>query len=312
MTDFLQTTESVITIAAVYLLVGLGWNLVYNASGYLNLAIGGFYILGAIFSYKIQTRLGIHEPILVGVLTVGAVGVLGYVSERLLLRPLKQMGLPPLIVTIGLSLILLQLAFELSPSLVIRPEEAIGGEVTPFGVHIPAQALLVWATAAIATAAVFLFFRRTDTGRAMRAGADNRTAAQTLGLRVASFGTIAFTASAMLAAIAGFVIAPTQGSAYNSGDLIAIKAFMAVSIVGLGRNGGAVFGALLVAGVQVYVARYVSQDLSDVIVLVAFVGVLYVYAARQDGGILPARWRLRRRGPRPVRAAGAGAVAEQT
>jgi branched-chain amino acid transport system permease protein len=303
MTDFFQTTEGVVTSAAVFLLVGLGWNLVYNASGYLNLAIGQFYILGAIFSYKLESSAGIHSIILVGIITILGVGVIGYVSERLLLRPLKTMGVPPLIVTIGLNLVLLEAALKLSPSLVIRPDTFIDHDFTIGGVHITAQELIVWGTAAIVTIALFVFFGRTDTGRAMRACSDNRGAAQTLGLRVASYGTIAFTASAILAALAGFVIAPTQGSAYNSGDLIAIKAFMAVSIVGLGRNGGAVFGAFLVAGVQGYVARYISQDLSDVIVLAAFVVVLYVYAARQDGGVLPTWLRLRRRPARPVAAA---------
>jgi branched-chain amino acid transport system permease protein len=300
MTDFLQTTEAVITIAAVYLLVGLGWNLVYNASGYLNLAIGQFYILGAIFSYKLESSAGIGNVILVGIITIVGLGIIGYVSERLLLRPLKSMGVPPLIVTIGLNLVLLEVALKLSPALVIRPDTFIDGEIVPFGVHISAQELIVWFTAAVVAIGLFVFFRRTDTGRAMRACSDNRGAAQTLGLRVASYGTIAFTASAVLAGLAGFVIAPTQGSAYNSGDIIAIKAFMAVSIVGLGRNGGAVIGAFLVAAVQGYVARYVSQDLSDVIVLVAFIAVLYVYAAKQDGGVLPTWLRLRRRPPRPA------------
>jgi branched-chain amino acid transport system permease protein len=303
MTDFLQTTEAVITVAAIYLLVGLGWNLVYNACGYLNLAIGQFYILGAIFSFKLETSIGIHSPVLAAILSVAGVGVLGYVCERLLLRPLKVMGVPPLIVTLGISLVLLQLALELSPSLVIRPDEFVSGEISPFGVHVTAQELVVWASAALVTTGLFVFFRRTDAGRAMRACADNRRAAHMLGLRVASYGTIAFTVAAMIAAIAGCVIAPTQGSAYNSGEIIAIKSFMAVSIVGLGRNGGAVFGAFLVAAVQGYVARYISQDLSDVIVLVAFIVVLYVYAARQDGGILPNWLRLRRRPPRPVAAA---------
>lgn len=308
MTDFLQTTEAVVTVAAVYLLVGLGWNLVYNASGYLNLAIGQFYILGAIFSYKLESSVGIHSIILVGLITLVGVGLIGYVSERLLLRPLKTMGVPPLIVTIGLNLVLLEVALKLSPSLVIRPDTFIDGDIAPFGVHITAQELIVWATAAIVAIAVFWFFKSTDTGRAMRASSDNRGAAQMLGLRVASYGTIAFTASAILAALAGFVIAPTQGSAYNSGDIIAIKAFMAVSIVGLGRNGGAVLGAFLVAGIQGYVARYISQDLSDVIVLAAFVVVLYVYAARQDGGVMPTWLRLRRRPPRPSAAAAATAT----
>jgi branched-chain amino acid transport system permease protein len=296
MIDFFQTTEGVITAASVYLLVGLSWNLVFNACGYLNLALGQFYILGAIFSFKLESSWGIHSPFLVGPMIAIAVGFLGFISERFLLRPLKDRGLSPLIVTIGINLMLLQLAKSLSPGLVIRPDNFVDGQISPGGVHISYQELIVWGTAIVLSAALFLFFKRTDLGRSMRASVDNRNAANTLGLRVATYATVAFTVSAMIAAIAAFVVAPTQGSAYNSGDLIAIKAFMAVSIVGIGRNGGAVFGALLVAGAQGYIARYVNADISDIIVLIGFLIVLYVYVVRSSGDLRLPRW-LRVRKP---------------
>jgi branched-chain amino acid transport system permease protein len=209
---------------------------------------------------------------------------------------LKDRGLSPLIVTIGINLMLLQLAKSLSPGLVIRPDTFVDGQISPGGVHISYQELIVWGTAIVLSAALFLFFKRTDLGRSMRASVDNRGAANALGLRVATYATVAFTVSAMIAAIAAFVVAPTQGSAYNSGDLIAIKAFMAVSIVGIGRNGGAVFGALLVAGAQGYLARYVNADISDIIVLIGFLIVLYVYVVRSSGDTLLPRW-LRVRKP---------------
>jgi branched-chain amino acid transport system permease protein len=296
MVDFFQTTEGVITAASVYLLVGLSWNLVFNACGYLNIALGQFYILGAIFSYKLESSWGIHSPFLVGPLAVIGVGILGFISERFLLRPLKDRALSPLIVTIGISLVLLQLAKSLSPGLVIRPDTFINGGISPGGVHIAYQELIVWGTAIVVATALFVFFKRTDLGRSMRASVDNRHAANVLGLRVATYATLAFTVSAMIAALAAFVVAPTQGLAYNSGDLIAIKAFMAVSIVGIGRNGGAVFGALLVAGAQSYIARYVNADVADVIVLAGFLVVLYVYVVRSSGDTLLPRW-LRIRKP---------------
>ena len=302
MIDFFQTTEGVITAASVYLLVGLSWNLVFNACGYLNLALGQFYILGAIFSFKLETSWGIHSPFLVGPMIAIAVGFLGFISERFLLRPLKDRGLSPLIVTIGINLMLLQLAKSLSPGLVIRPDTFVDGQISPGGVHISYQELIVWGTAIVLSAALFLFFKRTDLGRSMRASVDNRTAANALGLRVATYATVAFTVSAMIAAIAAFVVAPTQGSAYNSGDLIAIKAFMAVSIVGIGRNGGAVFGALLVAGAQGYLARYVNADISDIIVLIGFLIVLYIYVVRSSGDLRLPRW-LRVRKPTAPEAA---------
>ena len=297
MTDFLQTTEGVVTAASIYLLVGLGWNLVYNTCGYLNIAIGQFYILGAVFSWKIEQSWGIHSPFALVFLVCAGAGFLGFVSERLLLRRLKGHGLNALIVTIGINLMLLQLAKGLSPATVIRPDTFVNGGIAPGGVHIAYQELIVWGTALTVTSALFVFFGRTDLGRTMRASTDNRPAALTLGIKVPTLATIAFTASAILAALAAFVVAPTQGSAYNSGDLIAIKAFMAVSIVGLGRNGGAVFGAFIVAAAEGYVARYWSPDYSDIVVLVGFLVVLYTYAVRSTGGRFLPVWArgLRRR-----------------
>jgi branched-chain amino acid transport system permease protein len=297
-TDFFQTTEGVVTAASIYLLVGLGWNLVYNTCGYLNLAIGQFYILGAVFSWKIETSWGIHSPFLLLVMVCFGAGVLGFLSERIVLRPLKGHALNALIVTIGINLMLLQLAKALSPATVIRPDTFINGKISPGGVHISYQELIVWGTALAVTAGLFTFFGRTDLGRTMRACTDNRPAALTLGIKVPALATIAFTASAILAALAAFVVSPTQGSAYNSGDLIAIKSFMAVSIVGLGRNGGAVFGAFLVAAAEGYVARYWNPDYSDIVVLVGFLIVLYTYAVRSTGGrFLPAWARGLRRRP---------------
>jgi branched-chain amino acid transport system permease protein len=301
-TSFLQATEGIITAASIYLLIGLGWNLVYNTCGYLNLAIGNFYILGAVLSWKFEQSLEITSIPVVFLMVVVSAGILGFVSERLLLRRLKGHGLNALIVTLGINLMLLQLAQVLSPATVIRPNLFVFGIVRPFGVFVEYQELIVWGTALLVTVGLFGFFTLTDLGRTMRACTDNRDAAETLGIKVPMFATIAFTASAVVAALASFVVSPTQGSAYNSGDLIAIKSFMAVSIVGIGRNGGAVFGAFLVAGIEGYVARYWSSDLSEIAVLVGFVAVLYVYAVRSTGGRLvplPARMRRRRRRPLP-------------
>jgi branched-chain amino acid transport system permease protein len=300
MTDFLQTSEGVVTAAAIYLLVGLGWNLVYNTCGYLNLAIGQFYILGAVFAWKIETSWGIHSPFLVILLACTGAGILGFISERVLLRRLKGNALNALIVTIGINLMLLQLAKSLSPATVIRPDTFIAGGIAPGGVHIAYQELVVWGTALAVTVGLFAFFGRTDLGRTMRACTDNRPAALALGIKVPTLATLAFTASAILAALAALVVSPTQGSAYNSGDLIAIKAFMAVSIVGLGRNGGAVFGAFLVAGAEGFVARYWNPDYADIVVLVGFLVVLYIYAVRSTGGrFIPAWIRELVRRPEP-------------
>jgi branched-chain amino acid transport system permease protein len=295
MINFLQTTEGIITTASIYLLIGLAWNLVYNACGYLNVAMGEFFILGAMFSYKCEASWGISSPLLVGPITVVIVGAIGFISERFLLRPLKDRGLPPLVVTIGIALILLQVANKMSSAAAIRPNSFVNGGIAPGGVHIAYQELIVWTTAIAVGLAFIAFFTRTDQGRVMRACVDNRRGAEQLGIKVATYATAAFTVSAMLAALAAFVVTPIQSVAYNSGDFIAIKAFMAVSVMGVGRNGGAVAGALLIAALEGYLSRYISPDTADVVVLIAFVVILCTYAVRDTGGALVPRWlRLRR------------------
>ena len=93
MTDFLQTSEFVLTMASVYLLIGLGWNLVYKTCGYLNLAIGQFYILGAVFSYKFHESWGVDSTLAAGALSVLVVALIGYAAERLVMRPMQRFGL---------------------------------------------------------------------------------------------------------------------------------------------------------------------------------------------------------------------------
>jgi branched-chain amino acid transport system permease protein len=293
-TDFLQTTEGAITAGSVYLLIGFGWNLVYNSCGYLNLAIGQFYVLGAVLAFELQDSVGINSFVVRGVAVILGLGALGYAVERLLLRPLKDKQLGPLIVTIGVALVLLQLSRELAPGIVVQPSRFAPGSFELLDVVVTWQEVVVWVTAAVTALGVLWFFNRTDTGRAVRACADDRDSARFLGLNVAGYATAAFTASAMVAGLAAFVVSPTQGIAYNSGDLIAIKAFLAISIGGIGSYRGAIVGAFVVALGEAYIARYWSSEVRDVAVLTGFIVVLYVYAVvpRRAAGALPSPARV--------------------
>jgi branched-chain amino acid transport system permease protein len=294
MVDFLQTTQGAVTAASVYILIGFGWNLVYNACGYLNLAIGEFYILGAILAVNLQSDFGIESVILRGVITIAALGALGFVCEIVLLRPLSGGGFRPLIVTLGLALVLLQVAKELSPEVVIHPDVFVsGGPLNIGGVLIPRQDLIVWATCVTVIVGLIYFFKATDLGRRVRAAVDSPEGARLLGMKVNWYMTGAFAAGAMLAGLAAFVVAPTQGVNYLQGDIIAIKSFMAVAIGGLGRYGGGVIGAFIVALSEAYLARYWDPSAQQIVILIGFILVLYVQAV----GVSPRAPRFLRRAP---------------
>jgi branched-chain amino acid transport system permease protein len=294
MVEFLQTTQGAVTAACVYILIGFGWNLVYNACGYLNLAIGEFYILGAILAVNLQSDLGIDSVILRGIVVLLALGALGFLCEILLLRPVSDGGFRPLIVTLGLALVLLQVAKELSPEVVIHPEVFISGPPLDVGgVLIPRQDLIVWGTCLAVIVALIYFFRSTDLGRRVRAAVDSPEGARLLGIKVNWYMTGAFAAGAMLAGLAAFVVSPTQGVNYLQGDIIAIKSFMAVAIGGLGRYGGGVIGAFVVALTEAYLARYWDPAAQQIVILILFLLVLYVQAV----GVSPRAPAFLRRAP---------------
>jgi branched-chain amino acid transport system permease protein len=284
--DFLQTTEGAITAASVYILIGFGWNLVYNSCGYLNLAIGEFYILGAVLAVVIQDDLGVDSVVLRGLMVLGGLGLLGMFCELVLLRPVSRNGLlRPLIVTLGIALVVLQISKELAPGVVIRPDTYVSAAPIDLGgVRIAPQELLVWGTAVLVSAALIVFFGATDLGRRVRAAVDSPPSARLLGIRTNWYMTAAFAASAVLAGLAAFVVAPTQGVNYNGGTLIAIKAFIAVAIFGLGHYGRGVAGAFVVALAEAYLARYWNPAAQQIVILTGFLIVLYVQAAWESRG----------------------------
>lgn len=281
MTQLAQTLEGALVVAAVYVLVGLGWNLVYSTCGYLNLAVGEFYILAGVLAAKLPETLGTTSAPLVCVAVVAVVAVVAWVSERLLIRPLTDRGLAVVLVTLGLALVLSEVVRRMAPEVAVRSAEVFSGR--PFdvaGVRIARQDVLIVATAIALVAAVAYFLQRTDLGRTFRACADDRTAARALGVDLPRAETIAFVAAAVVLAIAAFVATPTLGVASGSAELLAVKSFLAVSIGGIGSHRGAVVGAMAVATTEALVARYWSSDLEELVVLALLVVLLVALPGR--------------------------------
>jgi branched-chain amino acid transport system permease protein len=284
MAEFLQLTLANVTLAAVYLLIGQGWNLSIAVSSLLNLAIGGLSMFGGMLSFQFAAEWGLPAAV-AAVCAVGAVTVIAYVVERLLLRNAGDRVVVQIIATIGVSLVLMEAArhwFGVDP---VKPPALLPGDPFPVGpVLVTPQAVCVVAVAIAATVGLQLFFRRSDPGRAMRACADNPDGARALGIDVPRQRTVAYAAAGALAALAGVLIAPLIPITYAGGDFVALKAFMAIAIVGLGNFAWAPAGALVVASTEGYIAGYVSSDYRDAVVLSLLLVVLLAKVIRPGGG----------------------------
>jgi len=290
MIDWLQLIEGALVAAAIYVLIGLAWNIVFTSCGYLNLAIGEFFVLAGVLAAKIPTWTGISTPLLVVPMVIGAIGALALVVERTLVRPLADRELGPLIVLVGVSLVLAVIINRLAPEIAVRSDEFIAGSPWSVGgILIARQDVFIVGFAAAAVVALYLFATRTDLGRTARACANDRDAARALGIPVARIETGAFVVAMVVIALAAALVAPVQGAAVGTGDLIALRAFVAVSVFGIGNQRGALYGALLVALGEAFITRYWSSDARSLIVL----GVLLVIFVVQSS--TPSAPRRRRR-----------------
>jgi len=278
--EFLSYLVSGISLGSIYALIALGYTMVYGIAKMLNFAHGDVIMVGAFVIFTVSTTWGL--PPVVGVLiSIVFCTVFGMLIEKVAYKPLrKASSLAVLITAIGVSY-LLQNAAQL----------IFGSSTKTFTsvVHIPAIRLfdgaLVISGETIATImvsviimiALTLFINRTKPGRAMLAVAEDRGAAQLMGINVNATISLTFAIGSGLAAIAGALLC----SAYpalspTTGAMPGIKAFTAAVFGGIGSIPGAMIGGILLGVIENLSKGYISTQLSDAIVFAVLIIVLLV------------------------------------
>lgn len=277
MATFLQFAFGGLLAGAVFALIALGWVLIFNVSGVLNLAQGEFVMIGALtFAYlRTEHEIPIAAAVAVAVLVAVAVGV---VLDALVLRRLDPSQIIPMIlVTVGAAFVLRELAKEIFGQDPLRvPPLVAGAPVTVGGATILPHTLVLWATVAVLLTVLTLFFRFTLFGKAMRACSENAIGARTVGISPTRMRTISFAMSAALGAVAGILIVPINSMAWDGGTALGIKGFIAAVFGGMGSYVGAVLGGLVLGTLETMGAGYVSSAYKDVFALLMLLLLLLV------------------------------------
>ena len=287
MAEFVQICVGGLVVGCVYALIALGFSLVYRVTGAINLAQGGFCILGALIGFTLSQTW--HWPLILAmpaaVLVTVAVGVaLGAISFVPGLARLSNANV--LMLTVGLLTMLegLSLVVWGSQSYALPP---FSGE-TPVAIGpvlVPTQAFWVLATTAAIVLALYVLVQKTKLGRALRACAENGTAASLMGIGVARMTLLSFALATAIAAIAGVVVAPTTTLQFDTGRLFTISGFIAVVIGGISSFPGAIAGGLLLGLATQLATAYVSSLFSNAIALSILLLVLVV----KPNGLIGAR-----------------------
>jgi branched-chain amino acid transport system permease protein len=264
-------------MGCIYALIGLGFVLIYNATNGLNFAQGELVMLGAFIFYAM---LGAGAPYgAAALLTVLAMGAIGYVFQRLFFYPLRNRNfLAFVIATIGFSIAARNIALIVWGPNPLRVRSFFTMDTVSFGsVSLPPEHLLIIAVTAVVLLLQYGLFFHTDLGRRLRAAAQNGEVAQLMGIRVGRMIAITFVISAMLTGVAGVLLAPIFFIETEMGLNLITKAFIAVIIGGFGSVPGVVVGGLIVGLIEILTAVFISSVYKDAIVFTILIFFLIVF-----------------------------------
>lgn len=258
-------------IGLFYALMAIGLSLIFGILRIVNFAHGEFYMVGAYAYTLIALAFGL-SPWLTLPLAFAAGAAVGFVVERLLMRPLyagyTSWGLMKdeyaVIVTFGLSLLLINLVDKVvgpygyrGPSLVQVSRIALGP------IMISGHRLIAAAVALLVIVAVALFIRYSFWGRQIRAVAQNRLGASLAGIDTAKASAIVFALAGGLAALAGALLSPIFNPTPNVGVFPAIKSYVIVVLGGMGSIPGSILASLMLGVLESFGAVYISYDYRD-------------------------------------------------
>ncbi|RIK87139.1 MAG: branched-chain amino acid ABC transporter permease [Hyphomicrobiales bacterium] len=275
MPELMQFLMSGVTVGAVYALVALGFTIIYNASDVVNFAQGEFVMLGGMMTvFGYAAGLPLPVAALVAILATAAIGV---ALNKLAIEPARGAPVVSLIIiTIGASIFIRGVSQVVFGKQLHRFPAFSGDAPIPvLGATILPQSLWVIAGALAIFVGLWLFFTRTLTGRAVLATANNRMAAQLVGINTRYVMSLSFALSAAIGALAGVLVTPITLVSYDIGISLALKGFAAAMLGGMGNPKGALAGGLLLGLMEALTAGYISSQYKDAAAFVVILGVLF-------------------------------------
>lgn len=259
----------------VYGVAAMGLTLIWGVMTVINLAHGPVIALGMFATYLLFTHLGINPylalaPVALFGLLLGFL-IYGAAVHRVINAP----HLSSLLATFAVNMIIIGVGtaiFSTSPQNIDFP---LGSLKIGF-LTIPVTRLLATAGALLVTAGLYLFLYFTRTGKAVRAVANNRRAAELMGIPSSLVLALSFGLGTMLAAVAGGLIATFFPFTILSGGPYELKSFVICVLGGLGNPLGALLGGLLLGGLEGLVPAFMPVSWVPVVEFGLFVLVLLV------------------------------------
>lgn len=255
-------------------LTTLGLAIVFGLLGVMNMAHGEFVMLGA-YSTVVVQKFGL--PLFCAVpLAIAVCGVLGYVVERWLIRPLYARPFDTLLATWALAMLLRKLVEAVFGREYRNVESTLAAPMDLFGFQYPAYRLALIALALVVMAGLWLWYRRSSAGLRVRAMTANPVLAQALGIDTRRLASQAFVIGVVLAGLSGVLLAPLIRIEPGIGVDYLLDAFFVLVVGGLGTLGGLFGGVGIIGGSQAITSSIAGQTSGYAVVLMLSILFLWL------------------------------------
>lgn len=280
----IQLIVSGIAMGFIYALVGIEYTLIWNASGVLNFShdkmiTTGAYIFGG--TYILGLGMDFIPGILLSLITVA---LLGIVVARVIFIPLRNMTMIyTIMATVMLGKIIVEAIRLLWGPVPFSVPGFLIGTVKVGDVVISIANIAIIAAAAFCVLALQLFLYKTKPGKAMRCVAQNRKAAQLMGIDVRTVMTVTVMISMMICCLIGLLVSPLLNITTTMSNMIGLKGFAAGVIGGFGYLPGAILGGLCIGIVGNIASMVLPSVYKDIVAFVLLVGFLLIRPAGITG-----------------------------
>lgn len=272
-------------LGAQYALIALGLTLIFSLMNVLNFAHGQMYVFGGFVTYTVVARLGL--PFIVGLFASALVlAVMGALIEVFLFRPVirrSKRDESTMLLAAGIAFFLDAVILLLFGEKQRGVPKIVNGVFNwDMRIIMPYDRILIGVVAVAMIAAFIALMQYTKAGRAMRALAQDRMAAQLMGVDVDRYSMIGFALGAMLAGLVGGLLVAATGINLGMGGPTSVKAFMMIMIGGAGVISGAIAGGFIL-GMMESVGLSVLSAYGDITYLAIFASLMVFLAFRPQG-----------------------------
>ena len=271
----LQAIVSGLLTGGVYALIGVGLNLIFGVMKIINFAHGSLLMLGMYSTYWLFTFFGI-DPYLSLAITVPLLFLIGVIIQKALINPIIEYPENnQLVLTMGVMLFLENLALFLwGPDFRTVKVSYVGTVLSLSIVRVNLLRFIAFAGGLLLALLLYLFLKKTDMGKAIRASSEEREGASVVGISVKRVHLISFGIGTACVGAAGTLMTPFFYLSPHVGHLFLLTAFMVVVMGGMGSFIGAIIGGFIIGLTESLGAVTLPGSVGQIIPFLLFVIIL--------------------------------------